>query len=122
MVYSSNDFLAMVAELNVRRVAMVMSRRQRRMGGMMLLTEQQTAMLATCRKMHQRYLQGDYRHHSSEVGTINDLCNWMLEEHAKNEHLLKVGTFNEFTPASASSKTKLPSGRYNDFTQQVHQA
>ena len=119
MICSSNDLLAMVAELNVRRVGMVMTRRKKRMGGMVSLTEHQTSILATCRKMHQRYLLGDYRHEDAEVGVINELCHWLLSEHAKNEHLLTVGTFKEFTLSTASSKTKLVYGRYNDFIQKT---
>ena len=86
-VPSSHDMLGIVAELNARRIAMVMGRRQRRQGGLLLLTDAQSKLLLTARKLHQRYLQDHYQHDETELSAIRDLAYWLLEEHRLNENI-----------------------------------
>jgi hypothetical protein len=117
--YSSDDLLAFVAEVNVRRMPMVLGKRRRRLGGLFSLTEQQIGLVAAARKLHQKYLRGDYRHNVNDVSSMNELAMWLIEEHRMNEHLLTAAKFNPFTPATASRNSKLPPNRYNEYIYKV---
>ena len=129
MVYSSDDMLAFVAELNMRRIGMVMSRRQKRLTkGLILpaaamanhsLTERQLFMLATARKLHARYMRGTYQHDEDEISAIRDLAYWLIEEHAQNEGM-PVTTRFIFDVRSKQVAMPPPAGRYKTYVQKVH--
>lgn len=120
MVPSSHDMLAFVAELNGRRIAMVMGNRQKRQGGMFLVSEHQMELLVVARKMHARYISDNYRHDETEIGMLNELGNWLLEEHALNEGLKTVGKFPPLTIGSSRVKSMLPIGTYQKHLEKVH--
>ena len=120
MVPSSDDLLAFVAELNGRRIAMVMGKRQKRQGGMFLMSEHQMALLVVARKMHARYIADNYRHDEAEIGVLNELGNWLLEEHALNEGLKTTGKFAPFTIGNARERTMRPIGTYRKYLEKVH--
>src|SRR5512139_1498367 len=108
--------LAMVAELNERRIALVMGKRQRRQGGLLLLTDRQSKMLLTARRLHHRYLHGHYYHDETELSSIRDLTYWLLEEHAQNEGIKNPTKF-EFHMNGKSAKEPLPRGTYDVYLQ-----
>ena len=118
-LYSSDDLLAFVAEVNVRRMPMVLGKRKRRLGGLYSLSEQQFRLIACARRLHQKFLMGDYRHVAADVSAMNELALWLLDEHRMNERLIKTGDFTPFTPVSASRKNKLPKGRYTEYIYKV---
>lgn len=78
--------LALVAELNSRRIAMVGGRRVKRLGGLRMLSDKALVLLKTARTLHQRFMFGDYRHSDQEQGRIVELCNLLLQWHAENEN------------------------------------
>lgn len=119
MVPSSDDMLAFVAELNGRRIDMVLNSRKQRLGGLDLFNERQVDLLATARKLHLRYSLGNYQHSETEVVAVNELGHWLLEEHAMNEGLPRVGTFPPLTDRSASRRCPLPAGRYEQYLWKV---
>ena len=120
MIPSSDDMLAFVAELNGRRIAMVMGRRQKRQGGMLLVSEKQTRLLVNARRLHARYLANNYRHDEVEVSLLNELGNWLIEEHALNEGLKRAGKFTGMTNGKASTKSMRPLGTYGVYLEKLH--
>lgn len=81
MVISSSDMLALVAELNVRRITMVLGRELRKTGGRLDLSPVTVGWLQTARRLHHRYDRGDYRHEQDEAGRLRDLCCWLIARH-----------------------------------------
>jgi hypothetical protein len=94
MLKSSDDMLALVAELNLRRMGMVLGRRQKRLGGMHLISETQWRWLLIARGLHHRFIGGHYLHTAEEASALNDLMLWLLEEHKQNEGLKEIGQFD----------------------------
>lgn len=80
-VYSSGDMLGLIAELNSRRIAMVTGKMAKRAGGRLDLHKRTLELLATARRMHHRYMAGDYRHEPTEQDKIRDLCQWLVQQH-----------------------------------------
>lgn len=131
MQYSSDDMLAMVAELNVRRINMVLNKRARRLGSIFLangqfnhqLSERQIALLATARKLHNRYERGQYRHSETELGMLNELAHWLIAEHRLNGNSVKAGKFAGLSPEAMTVKKplgeQLPSSRYRWHCERV---
>lgn len=81
MVFSSADMLAVVAELNVRRITMVLGRELRKTGGRLDLSPSTILWLQNARRLHHRYTAGDYRHEPDEAGRVRDLCHWLVSRH-----------------------------------------
>jgi len=119
-VPSSQDMLGMVAELNVRRIAMVMNQRYKRLGGVLMLTERQSALLLTARKLHHRYLQDHYQHDESEQCAIRDLAYWLIEEHKLNIGNKEPTTF-EFDMRRQVAKQQPAAGSYRVMLDRVFQ-
>lgn len=84
MVISSSDMLALVAELNVRRITMVLGRELRKTAGRLDISPAAVQWLQTARRLHHRYDRGDYRHEPDEAGRVRDLCCWLIARHRAN--------------------------------------
>jgi len=80
-VFSSGDMLGLIAELNSRRIAMVTGKMAKQSGGRLDLHKRTLELLATARRMHHRYMAGDYRHDQTEQDKIRDLCQWLVQQH-----------------------------------------
>lgn len=130
MVHSSDDMLAFVAELNVRRIKMVLAKRYRRKHGQPLLVmpngsvpididERVTGWLAVARKLHNRYLRDQYLHDDNEISAVRDLAYWLLEEHRLNEQLT-TPTQWRFDATNMQCQTPPPHGRYAEYVQKVY--
>ena len=117
-VPSSQDMLGMVAELNVRRIAMVMNQRYKRLGGMLVLTEKQSNLLLTARKLHHRYLQDHYQHDESEQCAIRDLAYWLIEEHKLNVGIKEPTSF-EYDMRKQVAKEPPARGTYRVLLERV---
>lgn len=119
MVHSSDDMLAFVAELNVRRMQMVLSKRARRLGCVFLangsmdhhLSERQVALITLARKLHMRFMRGNYQHEESELSALNELAWWLIDEHRQNGDPVG-GTFTGLQPSNMQQLVPLPRGRY----------
>lgn len=78
---SSGDMLALVAELNGRRIAMICGKMAKQRGGRLDLPLRTLDLLTTARRMHYRYEKGDYRHDPGEADKLRDLCQWLVAQH-----------------------------------------
>jgi hypothetical protein len=84
--YSSPDMLGLIAELNGRRIPMVLGKRVQRQGGVMGLTPNQEKKLVAVREIHNRFMQGKYRHTEREEGIVKWCCDFLVEQHATNNN------------------------------------
>jgi hypothetical protein len=73
--------LGLIAELNYRRIARITGQMAKQGGGRLNLPKRVLEQLTTARRLHHRYVRGDYRHDDTEQGRIRDLCLWLLEQH-----------------------------------------
>lgn len=83
-LYSSLDMLALVAELNVRRIPLVMGARMRKKGGVLALTPREQLLLKAARRMHDKYAGGDYTHEERDERLVKSCCDFLVEQHAQN--------------------------------------
>lgn len=81
MQYSSGDMLGLIAELNTRRIAMVTGKMAKQGGGKFSAPQRVLDLLTTARRLHHRFMSGDYRHEPAEQDKIRDLCQWLVEQH-----------------------------------------
>lgn len=82
MQHSSVEMLGIVAELNVRRIPMVMGARVKRLGGVATLRPDEEQNLVKVREIHQRYMQGRYQHTDRELKQVKAVCDFLVIEHA----------------------------------------
>lgn len=119
MLHSSHDMLFLVAEINVRRFRFVYDRHVKRTG-MRGLPPKIMENLKCTRRLHHRYLKGDYRHNSAELGRVKELCSWLVETYA-NDHGHEVKTFR-FDERGMETRTPLQNGAYHEWIRKVHSA
>jgi hypothetical protein len=117
MVNSSKAMLAVVAYLNEQQISQTLGKLARNIGKLPRLTKDQVKLLTTARRLHQRYSSGDYRHDPGEASSILALMEWLVVQHAENEHQ-HPRTF-EFT-AQMHSQRLLPVGEYDNCITKVH--
>jgi len=120
MDYSSPDMLGLIAELNARRVALVLGRYARRSGGQLDLAPKTLDMLMVARRLHHRYRNGDYRHSPNELGKIKDLCGWLVQRHrdlSANPPDTPVGQW--WDAKKMTSKTPPAAGTYPGIIQAI---
>ena len=77
MVNSSHDMLCLVGDVYTRRATMVIGKVFKRTGSGpdVRIIE----LLANCRRLHERYEHGDYRHTDVELGRLEAFCQWLLD-------------------------------------------
>ena len=112
---SSDDFMAFVAEINIRRMSMVLNKRKLRLGGLTAYSQKHITMIAISRRLHQRYLLGDYTHNDEEWKSMNELGFWLLEEHQLNEHSLTPVRWTQFTAVTVTCPTVRQPGTYENY-------
>ena len=115
---ASNDLLAIVGELNVRRIALVTNMQMRRHDTMQIPPDIMRC-LVVARKLHQRFWQGDYRTDTKEIGHVKTLCEWLIVRHAEmNGHPARCPAWND---ASFTQVLGLPPGRYGEICRAIEQ-
>jgi len=112
MVVSSTDMLALVAELNTRRISMILGREARRNGGELRLSPRNIALLTIARRLHHRFHNGDYRHHPDEAGKLRDLCDWLVARHRVNEGATPNGGNLQWDATKLTAKEPPAAGTY----------
>lgn len=80
-VNSSYDMLGLVAELNARRIPMIMGKMAQKAGGRLNLSKRELEWLQIARMLHHRYTIGDRRHDPNEAAKLHDLCQWLVDQH-----------------------------------------
>lgn len=80
MATSSLDMLALVGELNTRRIAKIGGILTARNGGIQpQLPRQLTKDLKTCRRLHYRYAVGNYTHSDQEEAAVLRAADWCVQ-------------------------------------------
>ena len=82
--HSSHEMLGFVAEIQ-NRISKVLGKMAQLNGGELRMDAQQEAQLKNARRLHQRFAKGDFRHNDHEAGSLVELANWLVVQHAKNE-------------------------------------
>jgi hypothetical protein len=86
MLYCTPDAMALVGEIATRRLSMVVGKAQRLNGGEPLsMTNERVQSLTLMRKLHFRFLSGDYRMTDREWGKVKNVGSWLHSLHAKTE-------------------------------------
>ncbi len=81
--------LSLVCEVFTRRASMVIGKLAKKQGLAadvfleLHAPEKVKVGLKVAKRLHTRYVQGDYRHSEMELGRIEALCNWLIEEAQK---------------------------------------
>lgn len=122
-VTSSGDMLALIAELNGRRIARVTGQMAKRSGGRLDLPQRVIEMLQTARRIHHRFAAGDYRHELSEQDRIRDLCQWLVEQHNLLQGRTstdKGATRMSWDGAALQAKTPVAPGAYLELIDSIH--
>ena len=119
-VNSSGDMLGLVAELNTRRIAMISGKMAKRAGGRLDLARQTLELLGTARRLHHRYMHGDYRHEIAEAERLRDLCQWLVAQHNILEGRPEETTKIAWNAAALSQKTPLPADSYKQLVVAIH--
>lgn len=113
--------LALVAELNMRRIGMVLGRRAKRLGAEAVggIPADRLRQLVAVRRLHIRYSDGIYKHAPNELAIVKDVCQWLVDEHAANQgNSPKTLTFDD-SSLIRKSRTPLASDRYIAIVQAI---
>jgi hypothetical protein len=119
-VNSSGDMLGLVAELNTRRIAMITGKMAKRAGGRLDLPKRTIDLLSTARRLHHRYMQGDYRHDVAETDRLRDLCQWLVSQHKQLEGRPEDGSPIAWNAPALSQKDPLPPESYRQLVGAIH--
>lgn len=114
MIHSSPDMLALVAALK-DKLRTVAGKRTKRLGGMVLVNDKERTLLRTVRRLHARYLAGDYRHTDQERGRVEQCANLVLLWHSENEHCPQKHV--KFDAANLDAKRACAAGMYERMLQ-----
>jgi len=117
-VYSSHDMLGIVAELNARRIPMIMGKMSQRAGGTLALSQGEIGWLQLARQLHHRYRLGDYRHDPNEAARIRDLCQWLVDSHRRFNHQ-ETGVAIPWNADALESKTETGRPKRGDYAQLI---
>lgn len=114
-VNSSGDMLALVAELNCRRIAMITTKLAKRGGGQLTLPKRTMELLTTARRLHHRFSAGDYHHDVAEQDRLRDLCQWLVQQHnvlqGKGEETARFA----WDAQALQAKTEMPPRAYQEI-------
>lgn len=80
MNYSSPDLLFLVAELDMRRIALGCERIQKQTQKQNPFSKDTIEQIKTARMLNRRYMQHDYRHTDGELGQVLELSRWLVSE------------------------------------------
>lgn len=113
--------LALVAELNTRRIAMVCGALAKRQGGNLILPRRVLELLTTARRLHHRYMAGHYHHEDNEADRIRDLCQWLVIEHRQLQGRAPT-TAEPFSwdATALTTKAEVPVDTYRELIVGVH--
>ena len=112
MQYVNNDFLALVFEVNERRLPMMLEKISRLEGGPTSIGEQRLREIVTARSLNRRFLFGDYRADAMELGRLRSLCEWLVEQYALSHGRTPDAVPFEWNEPAMWSIDPLPDGQY----------
>lgn len=118
MFYASDDCLGLVAELNCRRIDMVLSLRMR-INETLHVPPLIMRHLLAVRKLHHRFKQGDLRVNEVELGHVKELAEWLLEQYAECRNQTVRQDAFQWHAAAMISTIPLPVDRYGDICHAV---
>lgn len=86
--YCTSDTLALVGEIAGRRLRDVVGKAQHLNGGEPIsMSNRRLDSLKVIRRLHLRFLAGDYRMTSQEWGTVKSVGSWLHRLHCQNQSL-----------------------------------
>ncbi len=120
MAYPSHDFLALVAELNMRRLRMVVGAMFNHHGGPPPIPHPVVTRMILARELHRRFWNGNQEATMREWAEIKDLCNWLVRQHdvcrGKTPRTEEV----DMPDSTAFSSIPVKNGAYRAFCRAVH--
>lgn len=120
MAYPSHDFLALVAELNVRRLRMVVGAMFKHYGGPPPIPRPIVNRMILARELHRRFRNGKHEATPREWAEIKDLCNWLVRQHdvcrGKTPRTEEV----DMPDSTAFSSISMGNGAYQALCKAVH--
>lgn len=114
--YSSHDMLALIGDMNARRIARTYGKTMQ-LRGEVKVPEAEMELLKIARMLHRRYSRGDYRHSEYELGQIIELMNILIQRHAHNIGADPRSIDIDLDAMVAPEKP--PKGAYEDVTRAV---